>query len=107
MISQCFVRITGLFGKTHHPAPSERDKWLLNHKESRKLSIFCGIASNCPPFYYWLHNSTNSALNKTDKSKTHTFTFGGTSKRTKSFGEESMFPNQYDSQKKIYVLCVK
>jgi hypothetical protein len=44
---------------------------------------------------------------KTDKSKTHTFTFGGTSKRTKSFGEESMFPNQYDSQKKIYVLCVK
>ena len=44
--------------------------------------------------------------NKTDKSKTSCFTFGGTS-RTKSFGEELMFPNQYDSQKKIYVLCVK
>ena len=43
----------------------------------------------------------------TDISKMYTFTFGGTSKRTKSFGEESMFPNQYDSQKKIYVLCVK
>ena len=27
-------------------------------------------------------------------SKTSCFTFGGTSKRTKSFGEESMFPNQ-------------
>ena len=37
----------------------------------------------------------------TDKSTC--FTFGGTSKRTKSFGEESMFTNQYDSQKKVYV----
>ena len=37
---------------------------------------------------------------KTDISKMYTFTFGGTSKRTKSFGEESMFPNQYDSQKR-------
>ncbi len=44
---------------------------------------------------------------KTDISKMYTFTFGGTSKRMKSFGEESMFPNQYDSQKKIYVLFVK
>ena len=48
-----------------------------------------------------------ASKNKTDKSKTSCFTFGGTSKRTKSFGEESMFPNQYDSQKKIFVLCVK
>ena len=31
----------------------------------------------------------------------------GTKKRTKSFGEESLFPNQYDSQKRMYVLCVK